>query len=216
MNNSHYIKSLLLASALALGLGAPARADDGLRGEQAASVIGNQGLLGQAYGTLTYTYINLEDSSTHADKYSFSSNLPLAFGLDGILSYDYSRSGEIAGSRMKTHLFGAGLRAFSTAFNWGKPYVEAGAGFAKTSHAGIDDNSFAWKVGVGAEFQLRPATTVTPYILYMDMPDLAGDHTVNYGAKISHWIDSQWTVTAGLEFDDDQNMAFTLGTNFRF
>jgi hypothetical protein len=216
MKTSPHVKSLLFVFTLALGLGVAARADDSLPAEQVAPAATGQGLLGQVYGTLTYSYINLDDSPTHADSYRFAVNQPLAFGLDGLLSYDFSQSGDIAGSRVKTHTFGAALRAFSTAYNWGKPFVEAGAGFAKSSYAGANDDSFVWNIGVGAEFQVAPATTVTPYVKYVDMPDLAGNRVWNFGAKVNHWIDSQWAVTAGLELDDDRNTSFTIGTNFRF
>jgi hypothetical protein len=216
MNTSPNIKSLILVSALAFGLGATARADDMLPTEKVTAVSGNQGLLGQVYGTLTYSYVNLDDASTHLDNYSFSLNQPLAFGLDGILSYDFAQSGNIAGSHVKSHTLGAALRAFSTSYNWGKPYVEAGGGFAQSSYAGIDDDSFIWEVAGGIEFQVAPTTTVTPYLQYVDAPDIASDGAWNLGVKANHWIDSQWAVTAGFEIDDDQNTAFTVGTNFRF
>lgn len=216
MNTSHRIKSLILASALALGLGATARADEVLTADRVAPASGNQGLLGQVYGTLTYSYINLDDASSHADNYSFAVNQPLAFGLDGILSYDFSQSGTIAGSHVKSHTLGAALRAFSTSYNWGKPYVEAGGGFAWSSYAGTDDDSFIWEVAAGVEFQVAPATTVTPYLQYMDAPDIDGNGSLNLGVKANHWVNSQWAITAGFEIDDDQNTAFTVGTNFRF
>jgi hypothetical protein len=216
MNTTRNIKTILLASALALGLGVATRADDGLPADRVAPATGNQGLLGQVYGTLTYSYINLDGTSAHADSYTFEVNQPLAFGLDGLLSYDYSQSGSILGSHVKTHTLGAALRAFSSSYNWGKPYVEAGGGFAWSSYAGTNDNSFVWEVAGGVEFQVRPTTTVTPYIQYVDAPDLAGDGAWNFGVKASHWIDSQWAVTAGFEFDDESNTAFTVGTNFRF
>jgi len=216
MKTSHNIKSLLLVSALALGAGVAARADDTLLGEKTTPPVTSQGLLGQVYGTLTYSYINLDDSSTHADNYNFSVNQPLAFGLDGILSYDYTQSGEILGSRVKTHTLGAALRAFSTAYNWGKPYVEAGGGFAWSSHANATDNSFVWEVAGGVELQVAPVTTVTPYVQYVDAPDLAGDGKWNFGVKGNHWINSQWSVTASFAMNTDQDTAFTVGTNFRF
>lgn len=216
MNTSPNIKSLLLASTLALSLAVVARADDMLPTEKVAPTVGSQGLLGQVYGTLTYSYINLDDASSHMDSYRFALNQPLAFGLDGILSYDYAQSGSIAGSSIKSHTLGAALRAFSTSYNWGKPYVEAGGGYAKSSYAGTSDDSFIWEVAAGVEFQVAPATTVTPYLQYVDAPELAGDGAWNLGVKANHWIDAQWAVTAGFEIDDDQNTAFTVGTNFRF
>ena len=108
------------------------------------------------------------------------------------------------------------LRAFSTSYNWGKPYVEAGAGYAWVKYAGTKDNSFIWHVATGVEFQVKPRATVTPYVRYEDAPDLAGGDTWNFGVKGSYWIDSSWAVTAGIERDDEQNTAFTIGTNFRF
>ncbi|HWA28642.1 MAG TPA: hypothetical protein VG734_23535 [Lacunisphaera sp.] len=218
MNISRTLHSLLVVSGLVLGTSLAVRADvDPYPGETpAAPVTSPEGLLGQKHATLTYSYVNLDDSSTHADDYRFASNIPLAFGLDGLLSYDYSRSGQMAGNRMTSHTFAAGLRAFSSQFNWGKPYLEAGGGFAQARFAGTKDDSVVWTVAGGVEFQLRPATSLTPYIRYYDAPDLAGSGTTTFGAKLNHWVNTQWAVTAGLDIDDDRNTTFTVGTNFRF
>lgn len=218
MKNSPTIKALMLATALALGLGATVRADDSPAAQPAAdaSAAGNLSLLGQTYGTLTYSYINLDETSTHADSYTFEVNQPLTFGIDGVFAYDFTQSGVIAGSRVKQHTLSAALRAFSTSYNWGKPYVEAGVGYAWARYAGSRDNSFVWEVAAGAEFQLSPRATVTPYVQYVDAPDLAGSGVWNFGVRGSYWIDSSWAVTAGFEVDDEQNNAFTVGTNFRF
>lgn len=216
MNNSPTIKSFVLATALVLGLGASARADDSLPAEKPEPITSNLSLLGQTYATLSYSYINLDDTSVHGDAYTFEVNQPLSFGLDGILSYDYAQTGVVGGSRVKANVLGAALRAFSASYNWGKPYVEAGGGYAWTKYAGTKDNSFIWHVAVGAEFQVMPRATVTPYIRYEDAPDLAGSSTWNFGVKGSYWIDSSWAVTAGIERDDEQNTAFTVGTNFHF
>lgn len=218
MNNSPTIKTLMLATALALGLGANVRADDSFAAQPAAdaSAAGNLSLLGQTLGTLTYSYINLDGTSTHADSYTLEVNQPLTFGLDGVFAYDFTQSGVIAGSRVKQHTLSTALRAFSASFNWGKPYVEAGVGYAWARYAGGRDDSFVWEVAAGAEFQLSPRATVTPYVQYVDAPDLAGSGVWNFGVRGSYWIDSSWAVTAGFEVDDDQNNAFTVGTNFRF
>ena len=218
MKNSPTIKTLMLATALALGLGAQVRADDSLPARPAADVpaAGDLSLLGQTYGTLTYSYINLDGTSTHGDSYTFEVNQPLTFGLDGVFAYDFTQSGVIAGSRVKQHTLSAALRAFSASYNWGKPYVEAGVGYAWARYAGNRDDSFVWEVAAGAEFRISPRATVTPYVQYVDAPDLAGSGVWNFGVRGSYWIDSSWAVTAGFEVDDDQNNAFTVGTNFRF
>lgn len=216
MNTSTNVRFLVLATTLALGLGVAARADSALPADNPAPVTGNMSLLGQTYATLTYGYVDLDDTSTNADSYTFELNKPLAFGLDGILSYDFTQSGVIAGSRVKQHTLGAALRAFSTSYNWGKPYVEAGVGQLWSRYAGDSEKSFLWEVATGVEFQVTQRATVTPYVRYVDAPDIAGSGAWKFGAKGSYWIDSSWAVTAGIERDDEQNSTFTVGTNFRF
>lgn len=207
MKSNHSLKSLALATALVAALAVSARADSGLPAPAAADTAVGQGLLGQSYGTLTYSYIDLDGVSGHADDYQFALTQPLSFGLDGFLSYDF-----VDHSFGNQHVVMAGLRPFSTRFNWGKPYAEASAGFAWTS----GDDSFVWEVGTGVEFQVTPKLTLTPYIQYTDAPDLPGDGTVNFGAKGNYWVTPQWAVTASVEIDDDENTGFTVGTNFRF
>jgi len=216
MKKSLLRKTLLLATALVLGLGVTARAQETAAPAKSAPAASNLSLLGQTYGTLTYSYLNQDDVSSHGDTYSFSVNQPLAFGLDGVLSYDYSRSGTLAGARVKQHVLAGALRAFSTAYNWGKPYVEAGAGYAWNRYAGTRDNSFIWEIAAGAELQVTPQATLTPYVQYVEAPDLAGGGAWNFGAKASYWVDTQWAVTIGVLRDDNHNTAFTVGTNFRF
>jgi hypothetical protein len=205
MKTINTLKSLALATALVVGTAASAQVDTGLPAAADTSV--GQGLLGQSYGTLTYSYINLDGVSSHADDYQFALTQPLSFGLDGFLSYDF-----VDHDFGNQHIVMAGLRPFSARFNWGKPFAEAGAGFAWTS----GDDSFVWEVGTGVEFQITPLFTLTPYVQYMDAPDLPGDGSFNFGAKGNYWVTPQWAVTAGVELDDDENSSFTIGTNFRF
>ena len=216
MNTSLHLKSLLLASALALGLGVTVRADVEPLADKVVPVAGSQGLLGQVYGTLTYDYVNLDGAATHADSYTLMSNQPLAFGLDGVLGYNFTQWGAGSGGRVNQNTLSGAIRAFSTSYNWGKPYVEAGVGYTWVRASGAKDNSFVWETAAGVEFQVLPRATVTPFIQYTDAPDLAGGSKWNFGAKASYWIDSQWAVTVGLARDDSHNTAFTVGTNFRF
>lgn len=182
-----------------------------------SSRTGDLSLLGQVYGTLAYTYTDLEGDPAQLDRYTFALNQPLAFGLDGLFRYDFSQSGVVAGTaRLKQHALGVALRAFSSSYNWGKPYVEAGSGFVWSKRGGSSDNSYAWQVAAGAEFQVISRATVTPYVLYAALPDLAGDGVWNVGVKGNYWIDSAWAVTTGIARDDEQNLAFTVGTNFRY
>jgi len=207
MNKNRSFKSIIVAAALVAGFAVSAQADNGLPAQPAPDASAVQGLLGQSYATLTYTYINLDGVSSHADDYQFAANLPVSAGLDGLLSYDF-----VDHDFGHSNVLMAGLRAFSSRFNWGKPYVEAGAGFAWTS----GDDSFVWNVATGIEFQVARQATLTPFIEYTDAPDLAGDGSWNFGAKGNYWVNPQWAVTVSVEIDDDNNTGFTVGTNFRF
>ncbi|MFZ5496357.1 MAG: hypothetical protein ACOZE5_13620 [Verrucomicrobiota bacterium] len=222
------LQNLLFAAALSLGFVLnSALADDSQPGkstipagqpaDQLAPAAGNLGLLGQTLGTLTYSRINLDDTTVNLDSYALEINQPLAFGFDGVFGYDYSRSGAFAGSRQTQHTLTAALRAFSNNFNWGKPYVEAGLGQVWEKFAGASDKSLLWEAAAGVEFQVLPRLAVTPYGRYEDTPDLAGSEgRWSVGVKGSFWLDRSWAVTAGFEHDDEQNNAFTVGTNFRF
>lgn len=214
MKQNLIIKSLLLSAAFA-GLTAAARADEP---RQAAPVpaSGTMGLLGQTYAGLTYTYVNLDQSPANADRYQFELNQPIGAGLDGMLTYDWMQTGLMAGMRLNQQTISGTLRAFSPSYAWGKPYVEAGAGYTWTKFAGTHDNSLVWEAAVGAEFQAAPAFTVTPFIQFRETPDLARGSTWNFGVKANYWVTSQWAVTVGLNHDDSHNTGFTVGTNFRF
>ena len=208
MKTNISLKSVVFAAALAAGLGVTARADSAPA--PASSDVG-QGLLGQVYGTLTYSYVDLDNTSSHAEDYHFAVNQPLSFGFDGFLSYDF-----VDFNNGHENIVMAGLRPFSTHFNWGKPYLEAGAGYAWLSNAGINDNSFVWEATAGVELQVTTKTTITPYVQYMDAPSLPSDGTWNFGAKGNYWVTPQWAVTGSVQIDDSNNVGFTVGTNFRF
>jgi len=130
MKQTNLLKNLLISAAAALGLAAVARAAVPLDDQplESTTAVG-QGLLGQQYASLTYSYIDL-DAPVHADNFSFGFNQPLNTGLDAVFSYDWTQTGLFAGDRLNQQSVTAGLRAFSNAFAWGKPYVEAVGGYA--------------------------------------------------------------------------------------
>jgi hypothetical protein len=216
MNKNKLLKSLAIAATLALGFGASVRGDDSVIANPPTTADGGPGLLGQQFSTLSYSYINFDDSSVHADNYTFEVNNPLSSGLDGVFAYDYTRSEVVAGSRLKQHALTAALRAFSASYSWGKPYVEAGVGHLWNRFGGTRDNAFLWEVAAGAELRVGSRAVVTPYVQYADVPELSDEGTFNFGVKGSYWVDSRWAVTAGFEVDDEQNSVATVGTNFRF
>lgn len=218
MKQNLTIKSLLAAAACSLGLLSVTRADDSrLNTVDEAPVTADLSLLGQTHGTVSYSRINLDGTSADANRYALELNQAVADGFDAVVGYDYLRTDAIAGVRHTRHTTTAALRAFSTAFAWGKPYAEAGLGHVWGRTAGARDNSLLWKLAAGAEFRAGSRATVTPYVQYVETPDLAGTEGVwSGGVKASYWIDRRWAVTAGLERDDEQNTAFMVGTNFRY
>jgi hypothetical protein len=220
MKQNTTLKYLFLSAAAALALAVSARAGGMPEATPVESTTPvHQGLLGQQYANLTYSYIDLDRSPVNADNFEFAVNQPLNTGLDAVFAYDWTQTGLFAGSRLNTQSLTAGLRAFGNAYTWGKPYVEADAGYAwqRGTPAG-HDNSVLWRAALGAELQLAPAFTVTPYVQYTDTPSLAGNDngTWDFGVKANYWIDSQWAVTAGLARSDNHDNRFTVGTNFRF
>jgi hypothetical protein len=209
MKQNVILQSLLLAAA-AFGLAGAARAADGM---SAATVppSGTMGLLGQTYAGLTYSYGDLDNSSSHRDDYRIEFNEALNANLDGLLSYDYIQAGSL-----KQNAIEFALRTYSTSFSWGKPYVEGGGGYVWERFNGGTDNSLIWHAAVGVEFQVAPAFTVTPFVKYQDTPSLSQRDEWDYGVKANYWVDSQWALTAGVARSNHQDMTYTIGTNFRF
>ena len=217
MKQKNILRTLLLTAAAAFSLAVFARADVPLDHPPLATTPVGQGLLGQNYANLTYSYIDLDNSSVNADRFSFGFNQPLNAGLDAVFTYDWTQDGLFAGFRPSTQSVTAALRAFSNVYLWGKPYVDAGIGYAWQHNTPTGShNSFLWEVSGGVELQVAPAVTVTPYLQYTDTPSLAAGGTLTLGVKANYWVDSQWAVTVGLARDDSHNTLFTVGTNFRF
>jgi len=206
MNTNHHHRIILTATAV-LGLALTA-----LAGDETMAAPRGTGLLGETYAGLTYRYIDLDGTSSHADDYHFDYNAPIQTGLDTLLGYDWTDA--TASTRQQSFL--AGLRAYSPDFSWGKPFVDASAGYTWERTAGARNNSFLWQVSAGAEFQVARTVSVTPFVKYSDAPSLASNGKWDYGAKANYWVDRQWSVTVGLDRDDDSNTGFMVGTNFRF
>ena len=215
MKRNILLKHLLISAAAALGLAAIARADTPLS-TPAPEASARQGLLGERYATLSYSYDHLANSPVNADSYQFAFNEPLNPGFDAVFAYDWAQTHLFAGGRVNVQSLTGGVRAFSNNFAWGKPYVEADLGYAWQRGFGGHDRSILWGISAGAELQVAKAVTVTPFVGYADAPDLAGGGAWTYGVKANYWVDKQWAVTAGVDRDDDQNTSFTIGTNFRF
>ena len=217
MNQNLTLKSLLLVVTAAFGLAASARAAESPATAPAApAVVTADGLLGQTYAGLNYSYNRLDSSPVNANSYGFEYNQPLNPGFDALFNYDWAQSGVVAGDRAHEQNLTALLRAFSTTQSWGKPYVEAGIGYDWLRFAGTKDHSFEWIAGAGIEFQAAPALTITPFVRYTRTNGYSDKNTVDYGVKANYWVTRQWAVTGALSRNDSQDMRYQLGASFRF
>ena len=45
---------------------------------------------------------------------------------------------------------------------------------------------------------------------------VAFEDTVTYGVKGNYWVTHQWAVTAQLDRNDNQDMGYKVGFNYRF
>jgi len=217
MNQKITLKSLLLVAAATIGLAASAPADVMPAAAPAAPAAANAlGLLGQTYAGLSYSYLHLDSSPVNADSYGFEYNQALNSGFDAVFNYDWAQTGVVAGDRAREQLLSAALRAFSTSQTWGKPYIEAGIGYDWLRFAGTRDHSFVWTAATGIEFQVTPDLTLTPFVKYNRTQSYADKDTVTYGVKANYWVNRQWAVSAGIDRNDNQDMSYKIGCNFRF
>lgn len=201
-------KHFILAAAVSLGLGTAAFA------QTDSAEARPTGLLGQNYLSLSYGFVDLDNTGVDVHQYSLEGNQALREGLDAFLGYTYSRSDRFGGGRLKGHDLYAGIRSHLT-YQSIKPFVELGAGWS-WARGLMNDDSFAWGAGVGAEIGIVSGLTVTPFVRYTDVVDFAGDGTWNYGVEANYWITSKLAVKAGVDLDDDENTTWTAGVNFRF
>lgn len=215
MKNVTSFKILILAAAVSLGLASASFAQSTVAAAPSPAEARPTGLLGQNYVTLSYGFIDLDNTGVDASRYTLSANESLREGLDSFLEYNYSRTDKISGSRPTQHDLAAGARAFLTAGGI-KPFVEARVGWAWQKFAGASEDSFAWGLGVGAEFEVMPALTVTPFVRYEDMTKGSNNDTWVYGVKANYWVTHNVGILAGIDRDDDKNMTYTIGANIRF
>lgn len=211
MNTTRSLHLLVLA--FALGFSASAFAQDQ---SPASAPANDQGLLGENYFGANYAWYHFSDSPVDASGFEFEANYNVRSQLDFNLNYRFLRTDEIFGIRARFQSMMVGLRLFSKQ-SWGRPYLEASAGWAWADAGGIaSEHSSAYRVGVGLEFQPKAKLTLTPFAYYLDYPGIDGAHSFNYGLKGNYWLSRHWALAATYFADDNQNTGYALGLNFRF
>ncbi len=206
----------MLAGAVSLGLAVSAQAQTPPPVTEPAPVAERTaGFLGTNYASASIGFINFDDIDIDAKSYTFGVNEAVRDGLDAIFEYDYTRTDKVVGSRLTQHSLLLGARAF-TNYNGIKPYAEAGAGWVWQKFGSARDDSFAWGAGVGAEFELSPVVAVTPFVRYTDVTEVSDSGTWDYGVKANFRVNDRFSVLGSVSRDDDRNMEYRVGVNFRY
>jgi opacity protein-like surface antigen len=207
----------LLAGALALGLAAPAFAQDATTGP--GSTDGHSwGLLGSSYTGAALTYDHVSSSSPSEWRgFAVDYNQPLAAGFDFNLNYNWQRADNYLVRLTQQDLLG-GVTAFAP-LSWGKPYAQALAGWEWQDGAGHQDNSFVYVLGAGVEFQATSAWVVTPYVNFERATSFDRSE-INPGVKTAYRFTRQWSVTASLEYEAvhhaKDGVGYTIGVNYHY
>ena len=209
------LKSKVFASALcAVGLSLTAQAQNMAPAPVPASAMGNQGLLGTTYAGAEFGYTHhIEGSPDVLRRYGFVYNQPLPEGLDFTFKYDHLTGSEL-GNRAYSNGFSLGLTGYVPQ-TWGKPFLSGDIGWVFAKSAGVKDDSFAYTVKTGVEFQVLPSLVIIPYVAYTEAPHF-GDRGWKYGAKGVYRFTRQWSGALGAQIDEPHNLEYTVGVNFHY
>lgn len=174
------------------------------------------GLVGTTYAGVSYGFIDFDNSEidVHALKLDLNNNFGPNF--DGFISYEHDRSEKFTDGRVTQNLVAIGTRAF---VNWNskfKPYAEGGVGWEWfRAPYGVRENSFLWLVGVGIEIGTGSRWTAAPFVRYYDLRDSNNSHNWNYGLRGSYWLNERVGIQLTGTRDDDHNMEYAVGLNYR-
>ncbi len=213
MNQSYSFKHLILAAAVSLGLGSAAFAGDGPTTTPAAG-----DLLGRNYAGVTYDYYDLGGGAPGVARgYTFEANIPVRSQLDFKVTHEFA-SAEAFGLTARSNTLYASAVGYAPDFAWGKPYIEAGAGWTWLGGV-VDDDSFAYRVGLGAEFAVAPSITLTPFVNFQRATHFNASE-VRPGLKAVYRLGESWGAVAKFEYvaarHDSDSRVFSLGVNYRF
>lgn len=219
MNKKTTLKKTLVAMTAALGLGATAWAQNPDFAPANPAEAGRPaGLLGSPYTQIEYSYTDLDGyGPSHADGWGVTLNQPFWPNIDYHLSYDYA-SAKFLGARLRAHdaEFGVTLH---TQQAWGKPFVVAGAGWQWRKGGGFSDDSFAFRIGTGVEFQVAPAVAVTPFADFVRATSFNAN-AYELGVKATYRFSEKWSATARAQYeaieDAPDAQEFSLGVNYHF
>ena len=209
------LNTLILAAALTLGT-TIASAQSANVAVPTPGPAASSGLLGSRYTEVSYHYVDLSGPA-HADGVSLAFNQPLKPGFDLTANYSWAKA-DFDSFDAKVQDLDLGLKAYSV-LSWGRPYAAAAVGWEWVKAAGIREDSFVYKVGVGVELEVSPALTVTPFVNFVRATGFNASE-VELGAKASYRLNNQWSVTTRAQYEfvryDDNSAEYSVGAIFHF
>jgi opacity protein-like surface antigen len=209
---------ILPAAALALGLALPARAQNPDTAPAPTTVATGSGQLGSAYTQADLTYHQIDSISPSVWRgFALAYNQPLQAGLDFNFAYDWGRAEDYT-RRLTQQNLAAGVTAYSP-LEWGRPYVQALAGWDWRKGDGFTDSSFAYTLGTGVEFQVAPTLVLTPYVNFVRATSFNRSE-FDYGAKAAYRLNKAWSLTASVQYEavmhQKDGRGFTLGVAYHY
>jgi hypothetical protein len=206
------IKPLVFSFAALLGLALNAEAQGTAMKPVSDSAYG---LVGQNYSGLTFGYTHHVDGPPSVlHSFGFLANRPTEVpNVDASFKYEYT-TGSAFGVTGREHDLAIGATGYLPLAGF-KPFLEGNVGWAFAKTGGVKNDSFAYLIGVGAEFQVLPRLAVTPYVNYQEAPHFH-DRVWNYGAKTTYRLAQEWSTTFAVQIDDEHNVEYKLGVNRHF
>ncbi|HYP16584.1 MAG TPA: hypothetical protein VEQ65_05185 [Opitutus sp.] len=216
MKQNTQLKQFIFAAAVSLGVISTAVAQSANVAVPTPTEVAPSGLLGARYTEVAYKFVDLKgDDDAHGFTVAF--NQPLAAGFDLVASYDWVTA-DFGPFDAKVQDAEIGVKAFSQ-LSWAKPYVQAAVGWEWQKVASFREDSFFWKVGAGAEFQVAPAFVVTPFVNFVRATEFHSSE-IELGAKATYRLTEAWSLTARAQYEEVRHDAntteYAIGAIYRF
>ncbi len=197
MKQTKNLKNTILAAALALGLAASATAQSASTTPATTDV--GAGLLGTNYAQLSLNYLDLNDGPPSVARgFNFAYNQRLSSAFDFNADYDWARA-DAYGQHATQQKINVGATAYS-GLEWGKPYVQALAGWVWQKAGSFKDDSFAYTLGTGVEFTVAPKLTLTPFVNFVRATGF-NQSEFDLGVKAAYRLNKEWSLTARAQYD---------------
>lgn len=209
-------RTLLLAAVAAFGLAASSSAQSTDASASSTGSGAGKGLLGQSYVGLDYGYTDMHETSVFVQGLNFEYNQPLRKGFDLNLGLGEAWSSKFSDTRARQQDISASAVAFLPDLAWGRPFIGAGAGWMWTKAFDVKENSFAYGLDAGVEFQVTKGLSITPVVSYTEATSVHLDDKWSFGVKAHYWINNQWGLSAGIARDNMVDTTYSVGTTFRF